>query len=32
MENDKQVRVGGTGIGGGTLTGLSTINNWAFGF
>lgn len=25
MEGDKQVRVGGTGIGGGTLTGLSTL-------
>ncbi|QBK25896.1 type II pantothenate kinase [Ureibacillus thermophilus] len=25
MENDTHVRVGGTGIGGGTLTGLSTI-------
>ncbi|NLY79720.1 MAG: type II pantothenate kinase [Lysinibacillus sp.] len=25
MEEDKQVRVGGTGIGGGTLTGLSTL-------
>lgn len=25
MEDDKQVRVGGTGVGGGTLTGLSTL-------